>query len=373
MQVVLWHNVLSPHQSAFTRSLVCSGIRTTVVAETGLSAERRAIGWDIPDFGSAEIILHPSESQVRAIVSDRASTIHVLAGARWRPLGARATHHCIRSGRQMGIMSECADFRSLPGLGRWIKYSLERFSTGRHFDFVLGIGQTGVRWFRACGYPSSIVFPFAYFVETPEPILSPEKPGKALFTIAFVGRCVEGKGLENLVMALRLCKDLEWKLLVLGDGPLRSTVERDMLSFFPKERFEITGFLPHKQILQRLPLCDLLVLPSNGKEGWGAVINEALMCGVPVVCSARCGASDLIRSPYLGEVFKTGSTQALAGALRHRIAQGRPAPELRSQIRKWSRCIRGSAGADYFLNLLKHVYGNLPRPEAPWRIEYLPP
>lgn len=372
MEVVFWHNVLSPHQSAFTRSLVCSGIRTTVVAETELSPERRAIGWVVPDFGSAEIILHPTESEVRAIMSDRASAIHVLAGARWKPLGAMATRHCIRSGRHMGVMSECADFRNIQGLGRWIKYTLERFSSGRHFEFVLGIGETGVRWFRACGYPSSKVFPFAYFVERPEPILSQAKPGNAPFAIAFVGRCVEGKGLQDLVTALRLCRDLEWKLIVLGDGPLRSTVERDMHNHFPKERFEVTGFLPYKQILQRLPFCDLVVLPSNGKEGWGAVVNEALMCGVPVVCSSRCGASDLIRYPCLGEVFRTGSPQALAGALRRRIAQGRPTPELRSQIRRWSRCIQGNAGAEYFLNLLKHVYGNLPRPEAPWRIESQP-
>jgi glycosyltransferase involved in cell wall biosynthesis len=145
-----------------------------------------------------------------------------------------------------------------------------------------------------------------------------------------------------------------------------------MHSSFPEKPFEVTGFLPYRTTIQRLSACDLLVLPSNGKEGWGAVINEALMCGVPVVCSARCGASDLIKYPCQGEIFKTGSPQALANALRSRIAQGKPLPELRDRIREWSGCIRGESGAEYFLNLLEHVYGELPRPKAPWRIASFP-
>ena len=46
---------------------------------------------------------------------------------------------------------------------------------------------------------------------------------------------------------------------------------------------------------------DVLVLPSRF-DGWGAVVNEALMVGTPVICSDRCGASDVIENGRNGYV-----------------------------------------------------------------------
>ena len=52
------------------------------------------------------------------------------------------------------------------------------------------------------------------------------------------------------------------------------------------------------------------MLPSRF-DGWGAVVNEALMVGTPVICSDRCGASDLIENGRNGYVFEAGNARAL--------------------------------------------------------------
>jgi glycosyltransferase involved in cell wall biosynthesis len=57
------------------------------------------------------------------------------------------------------------------------------------------------------------------------------------------------------------------------------------------------------------------VLPSRF-DGWGAVVNEALMVGTPVICSNRCGASDVIENGRNGYVFEAGSARALRERLR---------------------------------------------------------
>ena len=67
---------------------------------------------------------------------------------------------------------------------------------------------------------------------------------------------------------------------------------------------------------------DLFLLPSRF-DGWGAVVNEALMCGVPVVCSDNCGAAELLGESWRGEVFRTGSAAGLKDILQRWIALGR--------------------------------------------------
>jgi glycosyltransferase involved in cell wall biosynthesis len=52
------------------------------------------------------------------------------------------------------------------------------------------------------------------------------------------------------------------------------------------------------------------VLPSRF-DGWGAVVNEALMVGTPVICSDRCGASDVIENGRNGYVFEADNADAL--------------------------------------------------------------
>ena len=62
---------------------------------------------------------------------------------------------------------------------------------------------------------------------------------------------------------------------------------------------------------------DVFVLPSEGSETWGLVVNEALACGSPVVVADAVGcAADLVDSGETGEVFSVGDSVGLANALQ---------------------------------------------------------
>jgi glycosyltransferase involved in cell wall biosynthesis len=73
------------------------------------------------------------------------------------------------------------------------------------------------------------------------------------------------------------------------------------------------GFLNQSQLGAAYAAADLLVLPSDSRETWGLVVNEAMACGRPAIVSDRVGcAGDLVTDGATGAVFPFGNVDALA-------------------------------------------------------------
>ncbi|MBU4414228.1 MAG: glycosyltransferase [Proteobacteria bacterium] len=131
--------------------------------------------------------------------------------------------------------------------------------------------------------------------------------------VLFVGRLVKIKGVDRLLKAfIEVSKSVPDSLLVIvGDGPERLTLEKLALRSGIKEQVIFEGRLEGADLLVWYLLGDLFVLPSH-HEPYGAVVNEALMAGMPVLCSNRAGASDLICEGKNGYIFDPYDTSRLA-------------------------------------------------------------
>ncbi|MFX9050260.1 glycosyltransferase, partial [Acinetobacter baumannii] len=68
---------------------------------------------------------------------------------------------------------------------------------------------------------------------------------------------------------------------------------------------EVVPFQPYSQAMALLAQSDVVVVPSR-HDGWGAVVNEAIGYGIPVVCTDRCGSLDMVTRPRLGTVCSVG-------------------------------------------------------------------
>ena len=246
-------------------------------------------------------------------------------------------------------------------------YFLERRIRDR-VDFVLAIGHLGVNWYRSCGYLSERVFPWAYIVEQMHAVSEHadncNDQGRPV-SLCFVGQLIKRKGVDLLINALAML-DIPVTLSVVGDGPLRLSLERLCNRLRLASRVAFLGSLPISEARKLMDSVDLLVLPSR-HDGWGAVVNEALMSGTPVICSDNCGAADLVRrSVQLGAVFRAGSTIDLAHVLGTWIRRGPLSERAREVIRNWADCITGEAAARYFVEILGHIDDRTVRPIAPW-------
>jgi glycosyltransferase involved in cell wall biosynthesis len=76
------------------------------------------------------------------------------------------------------------------------------------------------------------------------------------------------------------------------------------------------GFCNQTMMPQAYAAADVLVLPSDGRETWGLVANEALACGLPIVLSDAVGSSpDLAGDGLAGRIFPVSDVGALAHAI----------------------------------------------------------
>ena len=133
---------------------------------------------------------------------------------------------------------------------------------------------------------------------------------------AFAGKFIEKKRPMDFVRAIdqagRQCAAVQG--LMVGDGPLRAGCE----DFVRAHRSPIcfTGFLNQSQIVAAYAASDLLVLPSDGGETWGLVVNEAMACGRPCIVSDQVGCGpDLIEVGRTGAIFPLGDVDALAALM----------------------------------------------------------
>jgi glycosyltransferase involved in cell wall biosynthesis len=331
-----------------------------------MTPDRMALGWNVPDLGQAHVAIGPDEAQIHHLIeTSPEEAIHVMAGARWYPLGNEAVRQCLASGRRVGIMSETPDPRGIGGCGRRVKYTIERYTRGGRYDFVLAMGEIGIRWFRRCGYPAPRLFPFAYVTEASIPSLRNDRANTPV--LLYAGQFIARKGLDLLLRAFAAVVREETQLRLVGDGPEKQRLEAYAQELGIHNRVTWLAQMDAARVQMEMGGADVTVLASH-HDGWGAVVNESLMAGTPVICSTACGASELIRQPWLGTVFRAGQMDDLTKALKHWIDLGPRSPAERERIRHWATCISGQAVAEYFAAIMDHVYSRSARPVAPWRL-----
>jgi glycosyltransferase involved in cell wall biosynthesis len=130
------------------------------------------------------------------------------------------------------------------------------------------------------------------------------------FTVAFVGRVVQRKGLSYLFEAVRRLSHVNIRVVLRGRG----AVDQELLSQFRDVPIDVAVNRPTAEIVNVLHNSDLLVLPSL-EEGFGHVILEAMSCGVPVVTTPRTCGPDVIVAGRHGFIVPIRDVDALASRI----------------------------------------------------------
>lgn len=226
---------------------------------------------------------------------------------------------------------------------------------------VLAMGELGVEFYERVGFPRGKIHEFAYYV--PEIVTSNTRKND-VFSFLYVGKLVARKNVRLLISALSNLRHEKWHCTIVGAGPESIDIRNDINLSGLHHRFDQIESLPNDRVVRLMGQADCLVLPSRF-DGWGAVINESLSCGTPVIASRKCGGSCLLKSPDRGGVFCSGDEQELVRLLSRAIHAGRVTPARRQRICNWAKeAISVSSGATYLNALIRQS----PAAQPPWKV-----
>lgn len=105
-----------------------------------------------------------------------------------------------------------------------------------------------------------------------------------------------------------------FELRMIGGGQEKERIERMVREKGLQSCVSFPGFLSPEQVRREMELADLFLFTSDYREGWGAVLNEAMNSGCAVVAGHGIGAVPfLVRDGCNGSVYKTGREEEFIG------------------------------------------------------------
>lgn len=121
--------------------------------------------------------------------------------------------------------------------------------------------------------------------------------------LLFVGRIVPGKGVPELIEAMKILNNKDCKLLLLGSSlnslNVKNRFEEDVINKISndiKDKIIFTGFINYKEIYKYYSLADIAVLPSVMEDSAPLTIIESLNCGLPIITTDSGGIPEYAKN-----------------------------------------------------------------------------
>jgi len=192
----------------------------------------------------------------------------------------------------------------------------------RRFDGFLYVGQRNRAYLEHYGVPADRLFfsphcvdndAFARASAEARAAAPPRRPGDRR-RLLFVGKLIGRKHPADLVRAAALVSGFPVEVAFAGAGELEGRLRQIAVEAGVDATF--LGFRNQSELPAAYAAADLLVLPSDGLETWGLVVNEGMACGVPAVVSDAVGCGpDLVDPGRTGAIFPLADVPGLAAAI----------------------------------------------------------
>ena len=379
MKIVNWQTLFTDHQlytwQAFQNLLSEPIVHLIAKSE---SEVRKRQGWKKANLEGMEVTCLSSENwweHGTAILKKHHDAVHFFGGfwadRRYFPLMLYALWHGMEvvvmnesySTENVGYMSDqhklvgWVKVKLRPLLYRVAAFTLNAIARGSR-PAVMAMSNRAVRQFLQAGFRDDQVFPFGYFIPTVADV-GEELPRRVgMIRLVFLGSLLQRKGLDVLIEAVSNCHLRGANVIVDVYGPGES--DRVPLS---SDCVIYKGTIPFGEAQATIAQYDVLVLPSR-HDGWGVVVNEALLQGIPVVASENVGAACLVEASGAGAVFRNEDVAGLQKIIQ-RIADDPTVLRVwRDKASKVKTLIEPEVAAKYMHDVVKfyfHREGDRPR------------
>ena len=185
--------------------------------------------------------------------------------------------------------------------------------------------------------------------------------------IVFAGRFMPQKAPGQVVRILHQIRDLPWKCVMIGDGPLLPDVKQEIAGHGLQDRFILPGWITTEEVMEWFERADILFMPSLS-EGLPVVGVQALAMGLSIVASRVGGFVDLVEDGRNGYLFPSDEGASMAEALRSFLIYPETLLRARQNSREMSRQFDIVQIADAYEKLYQALVHPIPAPDEGRRI-----
>jgi glycosyltransferase involved in cell wall biosynthesis len=385
MKIVSWQSVLTEHQYHTWIALQAMDEEIYFVLGNFESDIRKQQGWKNVDLSNLNTKVLPQKhwwKDGKEIIRQNPNALHVFGGFWADRRFFLLLLYAIKSGEKAVIMNEAYSedssgyLQERSKLVSWLKVQIRpilywiaalilNYMSYLNQFCILAIGSQSKRQFTQAGFKEDSLFPFGYFVPK-------QKGGKRTFLktstslrLIFVGNLLKIKGLDIAIKAVQAInvqsKSPAVILDIYGQGN-----PHDWLSI-PSTEVTYKGVIPFGNAQSVIAKYDFLILPSR-HDGWGVVVNEALLQGIPVIVSNHVGAKSLLETTNAGVVFKSGDQDDLQQVLHELKKNHSRRRTLRCSAENIAYKISPEAAAKYMKDVFRFFFFNQgERPKEIWR------
>ena len=136
-------------------------------------------------------------------------------------------------------------------------------------------------------------------------------------TILWVGRFAPVKNLNELILSFNKLRNtgIDAELVLVGDGPLRSDIERKAEKYNIRDSIRFEGYISHEKLPSFYRGADIFALSSR-HESFGMVLLEAMACGTPVVAPQIDYIPEIVSDRQTGLLYESGDSNDMYVKMR---------------------------------------------------------
>ncbi|HLC95214.1 MAG TPA: glycosyltransferase family 4 protein, partial [Patescibacteria group bacterium] len=111
--------------------------------------------------------------------------------------------------------------------------------------------------------------------------------------IAFIGRLIDGKGVDDLITAIAKLEREDIVCFIIGSGPKENQLKKTVQEYHRKHQIVFFGNLPFDEAIAILKTADIVVNPSY-TEGLPTSVTEAALCHKAIIATDVGGTNEII-------------------------------------------------------------------------------